>query len=87
MVTSNELLEFVEGCTEEELTLDSAGDVLSRLAPVLEGEPLATAIKAIASLAVAERDAELQNRSLDAHLEKQSKDDSSPVTDEPRGYM
>ena len=84
MITSHELLEFIEGCTEEELTLDHAGDVLSRLAPVLKDDSLAAAVKAVASLAVAEHDAALQNRSLDAHLEKDALK-GAPSSD--RGYM
>ena len=84
MITSHELLEFIESCTEEELTLDASGDVLSRVLPVLKDDALATAVKAVASLAVAEHDAALQNRSLDAHIEKDAMK-GTPSSD--RGYM
>jgi len=82
MVTSNELLEFIDKCTESEVTLDHAGDVLATEPALLEGKSLATAIAAVASLVVAERDALLQNKSLDLHhLDKAGKPDKN------QGYM
>ena len=86
MVTSHQLLEFVDKCTESEVTLDSQGDVLSTAGAVLEGAALAKAVAAIASLAVAEHDNILQTRSLELHHDKK-KDDKADEPDSSRGYM
>lgn len=84
MVTSHELLDFVDKCTESDITLDSQGDVLSSEGPLLEGKPLATAIAAIASLSVAEHDNVLQTRSLELHHDKKDKTEDAGSS---RGYV
>ena len=85
MITSHQLLDFVDKCTETEVTLDAQGDVLSTSPAVLDGQALAKAVQAIASLAVAEHDILLQNKSLELHHEK--KDGDSEKADPNQGYM
>ena len=87
MITSHELLEFISTCTETEVTLDAQGDVLTQSGAVLEGRALSEAIKALAGLAIAERDQVLQSRSLELHHENKTDAEPGGKRNVNQGYM